>query len=181
MKAFSEPGMKRGWVIALLLGVGLLVLAGGSFFRRLLSREESIRYHAARWHQAVLYANKGQPRSWLRAPFEDLNLISKRSSDYWANRAAEHERQLFRLGYITRMEFRLTNQILTTGFNKAFGQRIFAEVGTNGLQVWSYGFLDGLAGIRLTARVQDTSLWQRIFYECAALHASNLPPAQVTP
>ena len=36
------------------------------------------------------------------------------------------------------------------------------------------------SGLEATMPVKDVARWERIFRECAALYASNLPPATVT-
>jgi hypothetical protein len=165
--------MKRGWwIVALALIAIVAVIAAIS--QRLLSREASIRHHTEGWHKAISAAAKGS----IPIPFPQRLYRFQSPGDYWWSRANEHERELFRLGYLTRLELRLTNQTVTPELSKAFNQRVLEQIGRDRSQVWSVGGLPDKAGLRITARVQDTSLWQRIFYECAALHASNLPPAR---
>ncbi len=85
-----------------------------------------------------------------------------------------------KLGYLTNIELRLTNQMLTPAFRSNFFSRIAAapEIGTNSGHMWRCGALSNESGFCPMLPAQDVAAWQRIFRECAERYASNTVPVQ---
>ena len=92
----------------------------------------------------------------------------------------EHERALFRLGYLTNHDLFVTNQVLTREFRSNFIRIAFDRFGTNGESIWMLRGSTNQDGYHATLPAQDVREWERIFRECAARYASNVPPSLST-
>jgi len=163
--------MKRTRVYAssLLAGIAAVLIAYS------FSKEQRIARHASSWHRVCRIA-MGNSVTLLDRLYQGV--MNKTPQDWW-NEVRRHEAALTSLGYLTNCEFRMTNQVITRDFSSNFFRLIYQRVGTNEDQVWRYTDITNHTGLSLTFRAKDYGIWEQIFRECAALHASNLPPASV--
>jgi hypothetical protein len=110
--------------------------------------------------------------------WDDLvrRILGRRLGEYGIKR--EHEQALMRLGYLTTNDFVLTNQLLTVEFGSNFWRMLRERYGTNRKAIWMYH--NNRDRIHATLPAKDLAEWERIFRECAARYASNVPPVAIT-
>jgi hypothetical protein len=158
----------------LIIGTISFALVGGGIFLwyHLNSRENTIRFHIKGWHKAVEYSSSRRQR-----PFFSRFFDSRSSSAYYHDVAKAHEQALLEVGYLTNCEIRLTNQVITRECSSNFFRQIRARFGTNIDQVWLCPYLPNRDGIAPTLPAKDVGEWERIFRDCAARYASNIPPS----
>lgn len=154
--------------------VAILALAAAALLW-MLWRPDSIEYHKHVYFKAVERLQGGRKggslvaqlryriSQWLGGNVDD-NQVMRR-----------HEDALIRLGYLTKQDFHLTNQVLTHEFRSNFYLRIQQTFGTNRETVWAYRSFSNGAGLHVTLPTRDVSRWDHIFRECADRYASNAP------
>jgi hypothetical protein len=158
----------------ILYGLSACVIALVVWFT-LTSRQQRIRHHTRALHAAFQHQVTGGS-----IPLMDRLLHPNTPISRWHEVAHYHEKQLFKLGYLTNCEFRLTNQVITREFSSNFFQLIRQRLGTNTDQVWRCPFLTNRKGIAPILPAKDVAVWEQTFSECATRYASNLPPAITT-
>jgi len=160
--------VKRIAVILLLL-IGLAMITW--FVSALLQRLKDTDYHLQAWHtltRRINRQNQGVGTLWDNVVQQVFG-----PKDMYAARKA-HEAALIQCGYLTNIELRLTNQIMTREMRSNFYERINSELGTNQDQIW-FGYpLASNMGLNPLVPAKDVAVWERIFRESAALYASNI-------
>ena len=165
--------MKRLGLIVLLAAF----IAGCLFFGlRFAHRNDEVEWHVRAWNAAVQESVSGCVTFWDQFK----SVIGRQRAP--EQRMRDHERALFDLGYLTTHAFMATNQVLTREFYSNFVRNLMQTFGTNGECVWTMrGFgSTGPTGILATLPVKDMDEWERIFRECAAKYAFNVPPVLST-
>jgi hypothetical protein len=166
--------VKRIAVIVLAF-IGLAIITW--FVSVLLQRQDETDYHLRAWHS--LDRKNNRQSQGVSSPWEDIrHQIFGPKNIYAAQKA--HEAALVQSGYLTNIELRLTNQIMTREMRSNFYQRIRAELGTNQDQLWIGYPLTSNAGLIPLVPAKDVPVWERIFRESAARYASNVSSPALT-
>jgi hypothetical protein len=133
-----------------------------------MTREGRIRHHEAGFREAIRNRVNNVPAPWFRRIF-----AASPAGGHWDNALKQHAGELIRLGHLTNVEFRLTNQVVTPAFASNFNRRARAEIGTNTGAVWIVPDLPGGAGYRSLLPVRDVEKWRRVFDSCVAHAGTN--------
>ncbi len=157
--------MKHWWPA--IAGAALLLLLIALLAPQ-MTREGRIRRHEAEWRRAIRNQVDNVPVPWFRRWF-----TPPRPGGYWDIAIEEHAGALIRLGHLTNVEFRLTNQVLTPAFASNFNRRARAQIGTNTGPVWITASLSNRAGYHAVVPVKDLAAWRRVFDECATQTLTN--------
>lgn len=153
------------------------VLAGALFFCLWTAfRTDEIEWHKRAWlteYQEIVRQQAGG-----RTPVTVWNQLMRalgRHRDAY-QRMHDHELSLFELGYLTNHDFFVSNQVMTREFRSNFLWRLQTRFGTNGECIWLLRGSTNHNGYHATLPMKDIVEWERIFRECAAQYASNIPP-----
>ena len=154
---------------AILVGLGIWVIWPS----------DSVEFHKRQWLAAAGELQGAKPnRSLLGQLRHELSRRLRGRPDF-DQVMRRHESALFRLGYLTKHDLFLTNQVLTREFNSNFLVRLQQTFGTNGEAIWGYRSFTNRDGIHATLPAKDRTRWEEVFRECAERYASNLPPSAV--
>lgn len=142
--------------------------------------DNKVEYHKRAWLKEAQRMVGGPAREILLKRLWDEMFSRFRQRSDPGQEMRWHEDELKRLGYLTTHAFLLTNQAITREFRSNFFNTVWQRFGTNGECVWACQTLTNQIGYIVTLPVQDVAAWERIFQDCAARYASNLPPALST-